>query len=85
MSTVSQDIILYWFPGSPQCQKIYWILNYKKVDYKALLINRLEPHLLCRPLDGGYRKPPTCKLATITIVTLKVLYLLPKKYFSESS
>ncbi|GAN09557.1 glutathione S-transferase [Mucor ambiguus] len=85
MSSTAQDVVLHWFPGSPYCQKIIWVLNYKKVDYKTALINRLEPRPLRRPLDGGYRKSPILQIGNHVYCDTKSIIPALEKQFPEPS
>ncbi|KAK4513154.1 uncharacterized protein ATC70_012949 [Mucor velutinosus] len=85
MSSSAQDVVLHWFPGSPYCQKIIWILNYKKVDYMTVQINRLEPRPLRRPLDGGYRKTPILQIGNHIYCDTKSIIPALENQFPEPS
>ncbi|KAK4514195.1 Homeodomain-like protein [Mucor velutinosus] len=85
MSTTVQDVILHWYPESPFSQKVAWVLNYKKIDYKVVLIDRCEPRPLRRPLDGGYRKTPILQIGNHVYCDTKAIFLAIEKYFPENS
>lgn len=69
----------HWYPESPFSQKVAWILNYKKIDYKVVLINRCEPRPLRRPLDGGYRKTPILQIGNHVYCDTKTIFLALEK------
>ncbi|KAI7887865.1 thioredoxin-like protein [Mucor mucedo] len=80
-----QDIILHWYPHSPFAQKVAWVLNYKKVEYKTVLIPMLEPRQKRRPLDGGYRKTPILQIGNHVYCDSKAIFLALEKLFPEPS
>ena len=63
----------FWYPYSPFAQKIGWILNYKKVEYKTVLIDVMEPRPKRRPFDGGYRKTPVLQVGQHTFCDTKTI------------
>ncbi|KAL0079550.1 hypothetical protein F4703DRAFT_1875260 [Phycomyces blakesleeanus] len=82
---MSPNVILHWYPESPFAQKIAWALNYKKVDYKTVLINMIEPRPLRRPLDGGYRKTPILQIDNHIFCDTKVIIAELEKRYPEPS
>ncbi|OBZ91075.1 hypothetical protein A0J61_00874 [Choanephora cucurbitarum] len=81
----SEDIVLFWYPYSPFAQKIGWILNYKKVEYKTVLIDVMEPRPKRRPFDGGYRKTPVLQVGQHTFCDTKTIIAEIEKLFPEPS
>ncbi|KAL0079328.1 hypothetical protein J3Q64DRAFT_1870845 [Phycomyces blakesleeanus] len=82
---MSPSVILHWYPESLFAQKIAWDLNYKKVDYKTVLINMIEPRPLRRPLDGGYRKTPILQINNHIFCDTKVIIAELEKRYPEPS
>ncbi|KAI8061197.1 hypothetical protein BC940DRAFT_370807 [Gongronella butleri] len=66
-------IVLHWYPPSPFANKIAWILNYKQVEYKTVLIKMIEPRPLRRPLDAGYRKTPILQIGNQVFCDTKAI------------
>ncbi|KAI8061535.1 uncharacterized protein B0P05DRAFT_497600 [Gilbertella persicaria] len=83
--TGTQDIILHWYPESPYSQKVAWVLNYKKVEYRTVLCQRMEPRPLRRPLDGGYRKTPILQVGKHVFCDTKAIFMEIEKLFPEPS
>ncbi|GAA5800335.1 hypothetical protein HPULCUR_005762 [Helicostylum pulchrum] len=84
MST-TQDIIFHWYPHSPFAQKVAWVLNYKKVEYKTVLISMVEPRAARRPLDGGYRKTPILQIGNHVYCDSKSIFLALEELYPEPS
>ncbi|ORX71700.1 hypothetical protein K493DRAFT_412689 [Basidiobolus meristosporus CBS 931.73] len=80
-----QDVILHFYPESPFSQKLAWLLNYKRVEYKVVVISHLEPRPLRRPLDGGYRKSPVLQIGNHTYCDTKAAIIALEKSFPEPS
>ncbi|KAG1449651.1 hypothetical protein G6F56_008583 [Rhizopus delemar] len=79
------SIILHWYPFSPFAQKIAWALNYKKVDYKQVLISHVEPRPERRPLDSGYRRTPIVQIGNHTYCDTKLIFDELERRFPEPS
>ncbi|KAI8361757.1 hypothetical protein BD560DRAFT_355901 [Blakeslea trispora] len=81
----SEDIVLFWYPSSPYAQKVAWILNYKKVEYKVVLVDVMEPRPKRRPFDGGYRKTPVLQVGQHTFCDTKAIIAEIERLFPEPS
>ncbi|KAI7902829.1 uncharacterized protein BX663DRAFT_508569 [Cokeromyces recurvatus] len=79
------QVILHWYPSSPFCQKVIWALQYKKVDFKLVLISPIEPRPLRRPLDGGYRRTPVLQIGNHTYCDTKLIFDELEARFPEPS
>lgn len=79
----SKEIVLHFYRESPFSQKLAWLLNYKKVDYKVCTISRVEPRPLRRPLDGGYRKTPILQIGNHVYCDTKAAALALEELYPE--
>ncbi|KAI9478683.1 MAG: hypothetical protein EXX96DRAFT_255790 [Benjaminiella poitrasii] len=77
--------ILHWYPESPFSQKVAWALQYKNIDFKSVIISRIEPRPLRRPLDGGYRKSPVLQIGNHTYCDSKAIFAELEARFPEPS
>jgi glutathione S-transferase len=60
---------------------VAWALQYKKVDFKLVMISPIEPRPLRRPLDAGYRKTPVLQIGNHTYCDSKAIFAeLEKRY-----
>ncbi|CEJ03344.1 hypothetical protein RMCBS344292_17330 [Rhizopus microsporus] len=78
-------IVLHWYPTSPFAHKVAWALNFKKVQYKSVIISRIEPRPNRRPLDGGYRKTPILQIGNHTYCDTKAIFAELERRFPEPS
>lgn len=69
----------HFYRESPFSQKLSWLLNFKKVEYKVVTVPRLEPRPLRRPLDGGYRKTPILQIGNHVYCDTKAAILALEK------
>ncbi|KAI9304359.1 hypothetical protein BJ944DRAFT_181816 [Cunninghamella echinulata] len=84
MST-NQDIVLHYYNLSPFANKIAWILNYKKVNYKLVNISIQEPRPNRRYLDGGYTKTPILQIGNQVYCDTKTIIAELEARFPEPS
>ncbi|CAO3625439.1 unnamed protein product [Cunninghamella blakesleeana] len=81
----NNQVVLHFYSLSPFANKIAWILNYKKVDYKWVNISVQEPRPQRRYLDGGYTKTPILQIGNQVFCDTKTIIAeLEKRYPTPS-
>ncbi|KAG1466468.1 hypothetical protein G6F56_004685 [Rhizopus delemar] len=71
--------------SSPSVILVEWALKKNKVDYKQVLISRVEPRPERRPLDGGYRRTPIVQIGNHTYCDTKSIFAELERRFPEPS
>ncbi|KAI8098573.1 uncharacterized protein BX664DRAFT_376966 [Halteromyces radiatus] len=80
-----QQVILHWYPQSPFAQKIFFVLKYKKIDFKTVEISVMEPRPLRRPLDSNYERTPILQIGNQVFCDTKLIIDELEKRYPEPS